>query len=74
MNRQDLNLHIARVPFVPFRVTLSTNESFDVRHPEMAFLTERFVAVGRPQRDGDNSSILVYWISLHHIAHIHRLS
>lgn len=74
MNREDLELLLKRRPFAPFRLTLSTNESFDVRHPELVMLRDRFLTVAKPMRDGDNSSILIYWISFQHIAHCHRLS
>jgi len=74
MNREDMNLHILRTPFIPFRVLLSTNESFDVRHPEMAVVTDRFISIGRPIRNSNDVTILIHWISLQHIVYVHRLT
>jgi hypothetical protein len=74
MDRQDLEFLLNKTPFIPFRLTVSTNESFDVRHPELAFVMDRFVAIGRITREGEERSMLIYWISLQHIVHFHRLT
>lgn len=74
MNRDDLKVLLDKTPFAPFRLTLSTQETFDVRHPELAFLEERFISVGQPVREGDDRSIAIHWLSLQHIAHIRRLT
>lgn len=55
-------------------MTLSTNESFDVRHLEQVMLRERFLVVAKPVRNGDGNNVLIYWVSMQHIAHCHRLS
>jgi hypothetical protein len=39
MTLQDFQKLLARRPFQPFRVILSSGERYEVRHPEMAFLT-----------------------------------
>jgi hypothetical protein len=33
-------------PFRPFRVMMSSGESYDVRHPEMAWVTKNDLVVG----------------------------
>ena len=33
-------------PFRPFRVVMSSGESYDVRHPEMAWVTKNDLLVG----------------------------
>ena len=35
-------------PFVPFRVVTSSGRSYDVPHPELIFVGQREVTVGRP--------------------------
>jgi hypothetical protein len=35
-----------RRPFVPFRIVLSSGRSFEVRHPEMAFLSRTSIYIG----------------------------
>ncbi len=39
------NLLTAR-PFEPFRVVMSSGQSYEVRHPEMAFVTKTDLLVG----------------------------
>jgi len=72
MHLQDLDEILRRRPFRPFRVTVSTQESFDVLHPEMMIIAERFVAIGRTEEPFDDE-MSMYWIDYNHIAHIHRL-
>lgn len=38
-------------PFKPFRLIMSSGESFDVRHPEMAWLTRTDILVGIDETD-----------------------
>lgn len=37
---------LARRPFQPVRLTLSSGQSYDIRHPEMALLTRTSILVG----------------------------
>jgi hypothetical protein len=40
-------------PFEPFRIVMSSGQSYEVRHPEMAFLTRTNLLVGIDEtRDG----------------------
>ena len=39
------NLLTAR-PFEPFRIVMSSGQSYEVRHPEMAFVTKTDLLVG----------------------------
>jgi hypothetical protein len=43
LNFRDL---LKAQPFKPFRLVMSSGETYDVRHPEMAFLTRASVQVG----------------------------
>lgn len=38
MTLNILREHLGRQPFQPFRVVMSSGQSYDVRHPEMAIL------------------------------------
>ena len=48
---QDL---LARRPFTPFRVILSSSDSFEVRHPEFDWLVKGGIYVGLPASTGGN--------------------
>lgn len=37
---------LAGRPFQPFRLVMSSGQSYEVRHPEMAFLTRSDILVG----------------------------
>jgi phosphatidylserine/phosphatidylglycerophosphate/cardiolipin synthase-like enzyme len=71
---EDLERVVRRRPFRPFRIALSNNEQFDVVHPDLVIVDDRFVAVGSPRgADPDDDELLVYWIDLNHIVYVRRL-
>jgi hypothetical protein len=37
---------LTKRPFQPFRLVMSSGQKYDVRHPEMAFLTKSDILVG----------------------------
>jgi hypothetical protein len=37
---------LKKQPFQPFRLVMSSGQSYEVRHPEMAFLTKTDILVG----------------------------
>lgn len=46
MDREDFTEMVKTQPFEPFRMVLTSGESFDVRHPELVMLGRRSVIVG----------------------------
>jgi hypothetical protein len=73
MTVQDFRNLLARRPFEPFRVVLSSGEAFEVRHPEMAWLTRTTLYVGTataPEGVPDQPAML----SLLHITSIQPLA
>jgi len=44
----DIQTRVKAQPLVPFRVTTSAGETFDVRHPEFIMVTRRFLEIGIP--------------------------
>ena len=51
MNPQQINRFLRARPFIPFRVYTSDGNSFDIKHPEMAMLTQMALMVARPVAD-----------------------
>jgi hypothetical protein len=44
---------LSKRPFKPFRLVMSSGQAYDVRHPEMAFLTRSDILVGiGDEKDG----------------------
>jgi hypothetical protein len=46
MTVQTFREMLARRPFQPVRLTLSSGQTFEIRHPEMAFLTRTSILIG----------------------------
>ena len=51
MRLEELRAALGRAPFEPFRIRLSSGDSYDVRHPEFASLTRHCIYVGIPTED-----------------------
>ena len=64
---------MARRPFEPFRIRLSSGDSYDVRHPEMALLLRSGIYVAVANGDDDLPEQAV-WCSLLHVAAVEPLS
>lgn len=74
MHGEDIERAVRRSPFRPFRVALTTNEQFDVVHPELVIVDDRFVAIGSPRGGAPNDDeLIMYWIDLNHVVYIRRL-
>jgi len=46
MRPNEIRDHLRKRPFEPIRIFLSDGSSYDVRHPETAFVTQREVVIG----------------------------
>jgi hypothetical protein len=46
MTVQTFREMLARRPFQPVKLTLSSGQSYEIRHPEMALLTRTSILVG----------------------------
>jgi hypothetical protein len=51
MTVQTFRELLAQRPFAPFRLVMSSGQSYEVRHPEMAWLTGTSILVGIDQTD-----------------------
>lgn len=51
MTVQALRELLTRQPFRPFRLVMSSGQTYDVRHPEMALLTRTDILVGVGETD-----------------------
>ena len=77
MNTGEFQDLLARRPFEPFRVRLSSGDAYEVRHPEMALLLRNgvYVAVPESQTNGtDELPDRAVWCSLLHIAALEPIS
>ena len=69
MTLQDFHRLLKTRPFQPFRVVTSSGERYEVRHPEVAFLTRTKLVLGL---DPDSEGTAEDWtmISLLHVTAI----
>jgi hypothetical protein len=67
MTVQRFREMLSRRPFQPVKVTLSSGQSFEIRHPEMAMLTRTSLLIGTDlAEDGIPAEFKI--ISLLHVA------
>jgi hypothetical protein len=67
---------LARRPFSPFRVILSSGDSFEIRHPEFAWLLKGGLYVGLPATGGNGEAELperAVFCSALHLAGVEQL-
>jgi hypothetical protein len=62
-----------RAPFEPFRVVMSSGESYNVMHPEMAFVTARSLILALPDPSRAEGERLAFCSYLH-VAHVEVLT
>jgi hypothetical protein len=71
MNLQTFRDLMRRRPFQPFRVVMLNGLAYDVRFPEMAFLTRTSIVVGIDVEDGVPAAFKI--CSLLHVATVEPL-
>jgi hypothetical protein len=67
---------LARRPFSPFRVILSSGDAFEIRHPEFAWLVKGGLYVGLPAAAGNGEAELperAVFCSALHLAGVEQL-
>jgi len=73
MTVQTFRELLSQRPFKPFRLVMSSGQSYDVRHPEMAWLTRIDILVGIDETDeGVPAEFRI--CSLLHVATVEPLS
>ena len=73
MTVQTFRETLARRPFQPVKLTLSSGQSFEIRHPEMAMLTRTSILIGVDIAD-DGVPAEFKIISLLHVASMEPMS
>lgn len=70
MRLEEIRATLRKQPFQPFRLRLSTGQSYDVRHPEFAWPTRTslFVGIVENGRDDDVPDLAVQCDLLHMVA------
>jgi hypothetical protein len=74
MNAEELRKELRRQPFVPLRFHLSDGKSYDVKHPEMVFLTRSWMYVGIESKLGSGVAEDHDLVSLMHVVRVELLN
>ena len=72
MTVQDFRDLLTKQPFQPFRLVMSSGKAYEVRHPEMAFLSKTSIYVGVDVEDEIPADFRI--CSLLHVTAIEPLS
>ena len=59
--------------FTPFRLETTTNETYDIYHPDMVMVSIRFVMVGTPSTENPAYPDLFSRVSIMHITEMRDL-
>jgi hypothetical protein len=73
MSAANLKERLSRRPFDPFRVVLSSGDTYEVRHPEMALLLRNGIYIAVPEAAEDLPENAV-WCSLLHVAAVETIT
>ena len=60
MRPDEIRAHLRREPFRPIRIYISDGSSYDVRHPELMFVSRAEVVIGLDARDDELPERSVY--------------
>ena len=65
MRPDEIRAHLRREPFRPIRIYISDGSSYDVRHPELMFVSRAEVVIGLDAGDDELPERSVYCDPLH---------
>lgn len=74
MSGPELRPRLRRQPFMTLRLHMSDGRTFDIKHPEMAFLTTHTVHLGVDPNEEHGLPDRVEYLSLRHIVSVEELS
>jgi hypothetical protein len=74
MSPEGLRLLVKRRPFKPFRITMSTSESFDVWHPDLMIVGRSIAALGLGKAGEEPIAEGIIWLDLDQIVHVQPVS
>jgi len=67
MTHEELHDVARRQPFKPFRLHLTTGETYDVRHPDLIMVGRRSAVIGIAKARGGTAYDRLFQIDLLHI-------
>jgi hypothetical protein len=69
----DVQKRLRDQPFTPVRIVTTTGQTYDVHHPDLVLVAQRFLIVGTPSPDNPSRADQVTRIALVHVAELRDL-
>ena len=60
-------------PFIPFRVVTSSGDVYDVAHPELILVGDRFLEIGIPKKPASLIAHQIFRVALMHVTAVNDL-
>jgi hypothetical protein len=70
---EDVQSRLSEQPFRPLRIVASSGQSYDVRHPDMVWVGERFLVIGIPSQKNPTWVDQVARVALAHVTDLQDL-
>ena len=74
MRAEELRRLLDRRPFDPVRLHISSGQTVDIKHPELAFVTRSLVVVGVTESDDERVADYAVHYNLLHVVKIEPLN
>jgi hypothetical protein len=63
----DIRERLAKTPFSPFRIRMSSGDAYDIYHPELVVAMNRLLMVGTVAPNGDPEDERAHVLSVMHV-------
>ena len=71
---QDIQQQLRKRPFESFRIHLTDGTTYEVRHPDMVIVGDRFIVVGVPRSPDGSVADRVETAALIHVVRLEPIS
>jgi hypothetical protein len=73
MTHEELHRFARQQPFQPFRVVLTTGDTYDIRHPDLIMVGRRSAVLGLVKNPAATTYDLFFTVDLLHIVGVEEL-
>lgn len=70
---EEIQGRLREQPFAPFQIVTTTGQTYDVRHPDLVFVTRRYLMVGTPAPESPTISEQATRIAIIHVTELRDL-
>jgi len=70
----DIQTRLHDRPFAPVRIVTTTNQTYDIFHPDLVLVGRRFLIIGTPSSENPTQADMVNRIALVHVSELRDLA